>query len=713
MLKSFSISFVSLLIFGLVSVSDAKCGCASCTQEILDRDANGYPCGGRINWVVANTELDETGACAVVAGEEFPSVCGDCDPNTCDLEETQRPSLRPTAVPTPLPSSQPANPTAVPIEPTKAPVNPPEDAKCGCASCTREIQDRNANGYPCGSRIDWVVNNEGLSEYDACALVGGEEFPSICGPCDPNTCSDDTSRPTEPPINPTTAPVEPTAPIEPETVTPTPDPKCGCESCTEEVLDRIANGFRCGGRIDWLINNGATENDACSQVGGEEYPSICGLCDPNTCDQIVDLPETPIPSLRATAAPVALTSSPVAPSEAPFAPTPNAPPTIEPKCGCSSCTQDVLDRNANGYSCGGRINWLINNEGFSEADACASVAGSEYPYICGGCDPNTCNYNPTYSVAHLGNSIQYYNDAPRVLEKMLLSTVIGRNVDLDEIQERKAVVDSESCLRGGSNIASLWDSGNGMASKFAIRPQSIIPGDNRYDIGAPTVRDLLRHHWDFVVINDHTQHPVRSSRQPQSIAALQTKHLPAIAETLESTALASNGDATTTVIFLQTMAYRTPVKNSGDLGSFDDFTRKLEDGYDEYVRVVKSYNAERFPDENSRTIKATVAPLGRAYQIVRDEYYDLWNTALYAYDDFHPSPHGTLLEACILHCTITGQPFSFFGSDDSMEAYWRFARRVQNQRLPSVAEAEYLNDVAYRVCLEQVEKEDRENLFNE
>ena len=123
------------------------------------------------------------------------SNCGLCDdldirdkcPKACGVEE-----------PTPV------FPTDAPVAPTDAPVSPTDEpAKCGCASCTQEVLDRDANGYSCGSRIDWVVENEwqGLtSEIEACNLVAGIEYPSICGPCDPNTCND---APTDAPVDPT------------------------------------------------------------------------------------------------------------------------------------------------------------------------------------------------------------------------------------------------------------------------------------------------------------------------------------------------------------------------------------------------------------------------------------------------------------------------------------------------------------------------------
>jgi len=341
---------------------------------------------------------------------------------------------------------------------------------------------------------------------------------------------------------------------------------------------------------------------------------------------------------------------------------------------------------------------------------------------------------PIYTVAHLGNSIQYYNDCPRVLEQMLLSTALDRVVDLDldccpEVQHttrNNPLVVSESCLRGGTTISSLWEEGNGMANKFASRPASIRKGDG-YDIGASTVSDLLQQrscssssisshcYWDFIIINDHTQSPVRSERKEESKTALETHYLPAIAKGLELTP--NDGSKTmmtgdSTVVFVQTMAYKTPVKNSADLGSFDDFTNALAKGYDEYVALVEHF-ALRYPG-----LRATVAPLGRAYQVIRDEHFDLWSNSMYANDDFHPSPHGTWLEACLLHCIVTKKKFALFdhdgeNGDDSMEIWWKQARYLQPPtypngdlqeplRLPTRAEAVLLNDIAYRVYLERV-----------
>ena len=49
------------------------------------------------------------------------------------------------------------------------------------------------------------------------------------------------------------------------------------------------------------------------------------------------------------------------------------------RCGCSTCTRNVLDTLAGNYSCGDRINWLQRVDGYSEIDACKKVAGEEFP----------------------------------------------------------------------------------------------------------------------------------------------------------------------------------------------------------------------------------------------------------------------------------------------------------------------------------------------
>jgi len=79
-----------------------------------------------------------------------------------------------------------------------------------------------------------------------------------------------------------------------------------------------------------------------------------------------------------------------------FKPTlkPTKKPVSAPKmCGCDSCTDQVLSNMADGYTCGARIDWLISNQGLSEAESCKTV-GDEFPSVCGACHADHCGAFP-------------------------------------------------------------------------------------------------------------------------------------------------------------------------------------------------------------------------------------------------------------------------------------------------------------------------------
>jgi len=60
-----------------------------------------------------------------------------------------------------------------------------------------------------------------------------------------------------------------------------------------------------------------------------------------------------------------------------------------------TCTAKVLDRKAGEFTCRERINWYIQSVGKSQWEACESVAGKDFPSICGKCDPNKIEHNET------------------------------------------------------------------------------------------------------------------------------------------------------------------------------------------------------------------------------------------------------------------------------------------------------------------------------
>ena len=72
--------------------------------------------------------------------------------------------------------------------------------RCGCSTCTKEVLASNAEGYSCGSRIEWVLRTrDGSSEAAACVLVA-EEYPNICGRCHTTQCGGENSALPIPPV---------------------------------------------------------------------------------------------------------------------------------------------------------------------------------------------------------------------------------------------------------------------------------------------------------------------------------------------------------------------------------------------------------------------------------------------------------------------------------------------------------------------------------
>ena len=91
------------------------------------------------------------------------------------------------------------------------------------------------------------------------------------------------------------------------------------------------------------------------------------------------------PRIKPVDVPDILPPSPTASTNLPS----NKTTTID--CGCpETCTKEVLNYSAGGYTCGVRIQWLIKNEGKSPHNACSKVAGVEFTDTCAGCDPNRC-----------------------------------------------------------------------------------------------------------------------------------------------------------------------------------------------------------------------------------------------------------------------------------------------------------------------------------
>lgn len=271
------------------------------------------------------------------------------------------------------------------------------------------------------------------------------------------------------------------------------------------------------------------------------------------------------------------------------------------------------------------------------------------------------------SVAFLGNSILYFNDCPRVLEHMLL-----------ESNKYSSGVKQNSCLCGGTSLKELWTRGNGMATKFAASS----PRENgTYDIGASSVQALLLnnndHPWDYCVLNDFTQGPARAHTREESKLMLERCYAPLFAK---SGAIP---------IVIQTCAYRKPIRNTRDLGDVEEWTQLLAEGCKEYVDVLR----KALPESQTPRL----APVGNVFFAVYNDNRDLWKKLFYT-DDFHPSPHGTYLQACVLYCVMVSEAPPKYTKEIWKRC--RYMQRVNKESLPlpTEEEAAILREYACQEC---------------
>ena len=335
-----------------------------------------------------------------------------------------------------------------------------------------------------------------------------------------------------------------------------------------------------------------------------------------------------------------------------------------------------------------RMSGAVEKDALSKANTDADTAPSPLP--------------SPLQLAFLGNSMFYYHDCPRLLEQMLKAAASSSDIQQD------------SCLRGGATLSSLWVEGNGMMSKFAS-PAALLLADSLkgmfiqdqlYDVGAPSPYVLLSHdmenpyylpsrhssseqrtwsdnkpyYWDFVLFNDHTQYPARDETRQDTLKVLQEHYLPLL-------------KPQTTVIFVQTPAYQVPgLRDTDDLGDFSNFTSRLLQGYEIYQQTVLQVG-----------IPCRIAPVGNAYQYVKEKVDEtLWNKLYNRVDHFHPSPHGTWLQACVLYATITQQPMppAVYRLEWWKQARYRQPLEQNLEPIPTLEEAETLRAVAWNVVEE-------------
>jgi hypothetical protein len=147
-------------------------------------------------------------------------------------------------------------------------------------------------------------------------------------------------------------------------------------------------------------------------------------------------------------------------------------------------------------------------------------------------------------------------------------------------------------------------------------------------------------------------------------------------------------------VFIQTAADRVEDNRESTigLGNFDEFTSAIREGYQAYADLFESLS-----------IPAMIAPIGDAYGKVRETLGEDMFDMLYSPDNFHPSPHGTWLQCCLLYCTMIGEEPPAYNA-----TWWDTARFLEERDdgsnptvaipFPTNAEAEDLRSVAVSMC---------------
>ena len=353
-------------------------------------------------------------------------------------------------------------------------------------------------------------------------------------------------------------------------------------------------------------------------------------------------------------------------------------------------------------------------------------------------------YPTTTNIAFIGNSIQYYNDFPRLMEAF-----------------GEGRIYQNACLRGSADFTTMLTKGSGTFNLFHNGQASIDDDfgmsfseqvsasaddddggvDYLFDFGACSVYQLLLGYdyrleeylyvnetgddididegsmmtndgknacfqvpryldylnsryeafgppkWDYVVMNDNSRFPCCTEQRQLSLQTLNDTYIPLFLET------------GVTPVFMYTHSYWADERDMSALTDVPTFASLTYVGYKEYVDLV----ASQLP----RNQKPLLAPVGLATLTVWEENYSLWEE-FFHYDQVHLSPLGTFLEACIVYATIFGKmpppsvvttrpdklysdarrmvppesKFRGYPTEDQMNYVYIVAKRVMNGHIP-------------------------------
>ena len=195
-------------------------------------------------------------------------------------------------------------------------------------------------------------------------------------------------------------------------------------------------------------------------------------------------------------------------------------------CGCDDCNTSILDKLVGlpgnpKYSCGARIEYLQTIEGGSmtELEACARVAGEEFPTECGPyCDPSRCDMpmTPFPTISPL-TSIGPLYCFPLPEERIVYKNIWKKGYTV-EVKER-----NEVCGPGfnsfGRETVMAADNSNELTLMFkkigstwkASEVRVLLPFNNKYQYG------LFKFHVKSIQVIDGTTETPTEKLLPKDI----------------------------------------------------------------------------------------------------------------------------------------------------------------------------------------------------
>jgi len=246
-----------------------------------------------------------------------------------------------------------------------------------------------------------------------------------------------------------------------------------------------------------------------------------------------------------------------------------------------------------------------------------------------------------FRVAFIGNSLTYYNDLPHLVRHLLqrnINTTIG-----------SGTVEVKACLHGGSSLVRTFSEGSREKDAEHIGGHDMVP----------TIEELLTDEcgFDVVVLQDHTQSPAIDASRTLTKEGLATNYTPLL--------LQNAGVRPSLTILYQTWAYSNTSSVDEVIGDFEEYTEKLEEGYNAYQEVLVEQGLD-----------AIVAPVGRAFQRIKEKDEALW-MELYRADYKHPRPPGTFLAGTLISTAIIEHPnFTGMFAGNRVHAKWPAEAKV-------------------------------------